>query len=127
MHLAGTLLGFVLALLLVSTTPVGTGAGTHQFDLLHPLFSHVHIVNGRVFTHEEMAQQAPVPRPQTAPGPTFGAGTGASSDAGGPGLSPTLPQLTIAAVSVMPAGWPPTDLPLPTGRDEAPPDPPPVA
>ena len=45
---------FMLALLLVSTTPMGTGAGVHQFDLVHPLFAHVHLVNGRVLTHEQI-------------------------------------------------------------------------
>ena len=66
MRLPGYLIAFVLMLLLAATTPVGTGTGLHQFDLLHPLFSHVHVVNGRVMSHEQMAFEAlgtPAPRP----------------------------------------------------------------
>src|SRR5438045_6357708 len=59
MRLPGYLIAFVLVLLLASTTPVGTGSGAHQFDLLHPLFSHVHVVDGRVVTHEQqLAEQS---------------------------------------------------------------------
>ena len=125
MQLAGSLLGLLLALLLVSTTPVGTGSGTHEFDLLHPLFTHVHIVNGRVLTHEQMQAQPTSSSPPTH-GPAFGAGGGGSSDTVGPGLSPTLPQQTIALFPVLPAAWPPLDVLLPPGREEAPPDPPPI-
>src|SRR5579864_7654760 len=58
MRLPGYLIAFILGLLLATTTPVGTGAGLHQFDLLHPLFSHVHLVNGRIVTHEQLAWES---------------------------------------------------------------------
>ena len=52
--LPGFSIAFVLAVLLIGTTPIGTGVGAHQFDLVHPLFTHVHIVNGRVLSQWEM-------------------------------------------------------------------------
>jgi len=56
--LPGFSLPLVLALLLIGTTPTGTGVGLHQFDLVHPLFAHVHIVNGHVLTHDQAQQGA---------------------------------------------------------------------
>jgi hypothetical protein len=127
MRLPGALIASVLVVLLATTTPVGTGGGLHQLDLLHPLFSHVHLVNGRVLTHEQLAQEnasAAAEQPGVA-GPAIGAGSGASSDAAGVGLSPTLPGLTLA----LPRGiaWPRSTeaATIPAGRTEAPPDPPP--
>ena len=38
----------VLGGLLVVTTPVGTGQGIHQSELLHPLLPHLHLVAGRL-------------------------------------------------------------------------------
>jgi hypothetical protein len=125
MRLPGYLIAFVLTLLLASTTPVGTGAGLHQFDLLHPLFAHVHLVNGRLLTHEQMAAEMAAPTPQV-PGVAFGSGGGAGSDDGGVGISPTLPGgppfMTWAAAM----GWVFQGLHVPMGREEPPPDPPPL-
>src|SRR5438309_6662417 len=39
------LLGYLLALLVVGTSPVGTGRGVHQDQLLDALVPHVHFVN----------------------------------------------------------------------------------
>jgi hypothetical protein len=124
MRLPGYLIGFVLAILLSSTTPVGTGGGVHRLALLHPLFGHIHIVNGRVLTHEQLAQQsadAPV-----GPGVNLGAGPGASADDGGLGVSPTLPAHSLSTVMVLPGAWLATEPLMPRGREDAPPDPPPL-
>jgi hypothetical protein len=132
--LPGYVVVFVLALLLVSTTPIGTGAGVHQFDLVHPLFAHVHYVNGRLLTHEQLDQQSALPAPsaakaQTPPppgsGPAIGAGAGLDPVDSGVGWSPT--QLFQAA-SLVPSSqwtWLTSEARLPAGRVEAPPDPPP--
>jgi hypothetical protein len=119
-------IGFLLAVLLVGTTPIGTGAGTHQFDLLHPLFSHIHIVNGRVLTHEQLAAETAEASPPAYPGPTLGSGTGTTPDVGGPGLSPTLPVPALPMVWAGPVSWRLNDLQRPRSRREAPPDPPPL-
>src|SRR5579864_7499576 len=79
MRLPGYLIAFMLAVLLASTTPVGTGAGTHQFDLLHPLFAHLHLVDGRWLTHEQLAQRVTPVETRTSPGPALGAGNSAGS------------------------------------------------
>lgn len=126
MRLPGYLTAFLLAVLLVSTTPVGTGAGTHQFDLLHPLFAHVHLVNGKVLTHEQMEQPtAPEPSRPTA-GPSLGAGAAAGSVDAGVGLSPVIPGQVFGYVMALPV-WSVSDrLVVPDGNEEAPPVPPPL-
>jgi len=128
MRLPGYLVGFVLVLLLAITTPVGTGSGVHQFDLLHPLFSHVHVVNGRVVTHEQQLAQEPTDNTERAPSgiPALGAGGGAASGDGGIGVTPIVPAQSVALVWSLPRLSASTDLPVPPGREEAPPDPPPL-
>ena len=129
-HFSTYALGFVLTVLLVSTTPVGTGGTAHQFDLLHPLFSHVHIVNGRVLTHEQLAQpeagawRAPVQLVHSSP--TLGSGSGSAPDGGGLGATPVVPLSYVAMPLVPPYAWPASDAGVPRGREEAPPDPPPL-
>src|SRR5438105_7629649 len=105
-HLSTYSIGFLLAVLLISTTPVGTGIGAHQLDLLHPLFSHVHVVNGRLLTHEQLSQSDSASSPD-APlrGPAVGAGSGSAPGDGGPGLIPTLPLLQMISVPVAPHAW----------------------
>ena|ERR1700687_2496406 len=126
--LPGFSLPFVLALLVVGTTPTGTGAGLHQFDLVHPLFEHVHIVNGHVLTHDQVQQAAPVgAETRTSPGPALGAGSGANQSMVGLGISPVLP---VFAADLMSGRRSPrlaiTFLP-PAGRmQDSPPDPPPT-
>jgi len=120
MRLTGYSIAFILALLLVGTTPVGTGTGVHQFDLVHPLFSHVHIVQGHVVTHEQLAQG--VAAHPTA-GPSLGAG---NSESAGLGVSPTLPVQPIAPLVVLPTIWLVEELNLPHSLKEAPADPPPL-
>jgi hypothetical protein len=121
---------FTLALLLVSTTPMGTGTGIHQFDLVHPLFAHVHVVNGRVLTHEQIAQGQDIPRPAGsgfAAGPVVGAGTAPAQGETGVGVSPTLPFQAVSLQSPFFGLRFLPDARLPVGRSEAPPDPPPTS
>ncbi|HEY2596278.1 MAG TPA: hypothetical protein VGK33_20490 [Chloroflexota bacterium] len=124
MRLPGYLIAFALALLLASTTPVGTGSGVHQFDLLHPLFNHMHLVNGRLMTHEQMDAAMAAP---TAPvgGVALGSG-GAGSDEGGVGVSPTLPSGVTLTVWSVATRWDLVDEQTPVGREEPPPVPPPL-
>jgi hypothetical protein len=124
--LPGYLIACVLATLLASTTPTGTGAGVHQFDLLHPLFSHVHLINGRIVSHEQLAQAA-FSAPTPAPGTTaLGASPSASAADGGLRVSPTVPGQTISIVWDSPSVRMRLDLVIPNGLEEAPPDPPPL-
>jgi hypothetical protein len=107
------LITLLLVMLLMTTTPIGTGGGVHAGMLLHSLFPHVHIVDGQPVAHE-------------APGARIGAEAGADASEGGIGLVPTLPDTALA----LPLGiarhrpWPeaePDQAPA-----EAPPDPPPT-
>jgi hypothetical protein len=125
MRSPGYLIAFILTLLLAGTTPVGTGAGVHQFDLLHPVFSHTHVINGRVFTHEQLAAEMATPA-APLPGVSFGAGGGAGSDESGIGVSPTLPNALSVVTRPVATGWTLADLQTPVGRRESPPDPPPL-
>jgi hypothetical protein len=128
--LPGYILVFVLALLLVSTTPIGTGAGVHQFDLVHPLFAHVHLVNGRLLTHEQLEQMSSASTPATTSatgGPAIGANSGMDPVDSGVGWSPTLLFQVASRSPDAPWAWLTTEPRLPAGRVEAPPDPPPTS
>jgi hypothetical protein len=127
-QLPGYLIAFVLAALLASTTPAGTGAGVHQFDLLHPLFSHVHLINGRIVTHEQMAQASfSAPTPAPVPGTTaFGANQGSAAGDGGLGVSPTVPGELVATLWDGTPSWLRFESLMPHGLDATPPDPPPL-
>ena len=127
MRLPGFSLAFLLALLLVSTTPVGTGTGLHELDLLHPLFNHVHLVNGRILTHAQLAASGvPVPAAPTN-GPALGAGGGGAPIDGGLDVSPVgLLELTLILPGTLTESVV-EDTPSVHGREEAPPDPPPVS
>jgi hypothetical protein len=125
MRLPGYLIAFVLGVLLATTTPVGTGAGVHQFDLLHPIFGHVHLVNGRILTHQQLAQQSRATEP-ARPGVNLGSDPGASPMDGGPGVSPSLPSPELLLAALIPDESLLSE-PLPLrGREVAPPDPPPL-
>jgi hypothetical protein len=125
MRLPGYLVAFILTLLLAGTTPVGTGAGVHQFDLLHPVFGHVHMINGRVVTHEQLAIEMAAPT-APLPGVAFGSGGGAGSDEGGIGVSPTLPNPLPFVTRPAATESSLADIRTPAGRRDAPPDPPPL-
>jgi hypothetical protein len=129
-QLPGYSLGFILAVLLIGTTPVGTGVGSHQFELVHPLFSHFHIVDGRVLTHEQIHQgsastgtDGPVSR-----GPAYGASSGgdSASDMGITGQAVPDPFRMPLDVG-SPWLWLSFEGVLPPGLPNGPPDPPPVA
>ena len=127
--LADHLVVFVLALLLVGTTPIGTGAGVHQFDLVHPRFSHTHVLNGRVVSHEQLAQASALPPRATRPtgeGLAIGSGTSGDPLDSGAAWSPTVPFQVTSLVLEPLWAWPTVELTLPAGRFEAPPDPPPI-
>jgi len=124
--LPGFSLPVVLALLLIGTTPTGTGAGLHQFDLVHPLISHVHIVNGRALTHDQVPPAATTTT--SSPGPAFGAGSGANQSSIGLGVSPVLPVQSVGLVSGLRSPRLAMTLRPPAGRmQETPPDPPPTS
>ena len=125
--LPGYSIVLLLAVVLIGTTPMGTGAGVHQFDLLHPLFSHVHVVNGRMLTHEQM-QRGNMGAQRVSTGPALGAASGsnvADGDLGVVGTDQPV-QLFVALPmwSVRRADWLAA---VPLDRLEAPPDPPPTA
>jgi hypothetical protein len=117
------LLALLLPLLLAVTTPTGTGAGLHIGQLLHPLFNHVHVVNGQVVSHEGMPH-TDAPRP---PGVALGAASGANP-AGGDG-APIGPTPLLHGLRAM-VGERNVRLEesstLPRGLVEPPPDPPPT-
>jgi len=123
--LPGFSLPLMLAMLLIGTTPTGTGVGLHQFDLVHPLFAHVHIVNGRVLSHDQIQQNATT---TSSSGPAFGAGSGANQCSVGLGISPVLPVPVTSFVSELMSPPLATSLQPPAGRiQESPPDPPPTS
>jgi len=86
----------VLAALLVVSTPVGTGQGVHQSELLQPLLPHVHFVGGRLVTHDQLAAgaegRAARPVPRSGGGPALGAGSAADAAGLGLAISPTVPE-----------------------------------
>ena len=117
----------LLALVLIGTTPMGTGAGVHQFELLHPLFSHVHVVNGRVLTHEQLQRGAPVGQ-RVSTGPAMGAASGSNVADGDLGpLSSDQPIETFDALLMWNMRGADRLEPAPSDRREAPPDPPPTS
>jgi len=123
-----TVLAFPLLMLLVLTTPTGTGEGVHRALLLHPLFTHTHVVNGQVVTHDQASDHptdASINANQHG-GLALGAGAGATLVSDVSVSSPVVPLLDLRLE-------PDTDLRptrsrphLPSGRVEAPPDPPPT-
>jgi hypothetical protein len=124
--LPGYTVVLLLALVLIGTTPMGTGAGIHQFDLLHPLFSHVHVVNGRVLTHEQM-QRGVTDGQRLSLGPALGAATGSTvADGDLSVVSTDQPIESFDALLVWNVRRADSLEPLPPDRREAPPDPPPT-
>ena len=122
--LLGTFVPPLLVALLVVTTPMGTGDGLHQADVLHPLLPHVHLINGKVVTHQASGQNADT---QTTAGPAIGGGAGSDAASAGLGLSPTVPALPEAVLVPVPGRRIPIEQSIPSGRVEAPPDPPPTS
>ena len=116
------LLGYVLAFMLMGTSPVGTGQGVHQNQLLDALVPHVHPEGGQIV-------QATASRPASAAyghGPALGAGAGAATSALGLALVPALPSRVVALITAS-ERWLVSidDEARPPEQTEAPPDPPP--
>jgi hypothetical protein len=126
-QLLGTFVAPLLVVLLVLTTPQGTGDAVHQDDLLHPLLPHVHLINGRLVTHQALEPDAGAsnPNPPHA-GPAIGGGAGSAAAGAGLGLSPSVPAPPTPVRLGQPFTRLALDLLMPTGRVEAPPDPPPT-
>ena len=117
------LLVYVLAFLLVGTSPVGAGQGAHQNQLLDALIPHVHFVDGKIIPPG--ATQAPAP--ELPSGIAIGAGAGAAGASSGLVIAPAPVKIGLPGVRVGEDVRPqaPADDALPRGREEAPPDPPP--
>jgi hypothetical protein len=117
--LAGVLLIYVLSGLLASTSPIGAGRGVHQFQLVDELLPHIHLVNGQ---RVEIGASQPDTTSNT---PAFGAEAGASAGlVVGVLLTPTTVPLTVNRLQGERLSA--EDAPLPPGRAEAPPVPPPL-
>jgi hypothetical protein len=100
----------LLALLLAVTTPVGTDDSVHRNELLHPIFPHTHLVDGRIVSDRQLAaaqaaaeRLASAPESAHLPGAAFGAGGGADAAGIGLALGPSLP-LVDDMVLAPPAG-----------------------
>jgi hypothetical protein len=123
--LSGILLGYVLSLLLAGTTPVGTGQGAHQNQLLDAVIPHVHFIDGQRI---EPGGRAPVEVADEHPSsPALGAAGGAAGASAGVSLLPPPANMRI----LLPPSGDPRELiaaetVAPAGRTEAPPDRPPA-
>ena len=125
--LPGTLLGFVLASLLVVTTPIGTGEGVHQDELLHPVLPHLHMIDGHIESHAEVdaaAARAPA-ETRRAAGPALGAGAGGEAAGLGVAIYPNLPVWLLVMPTDAVGSATAPNLLIPHEFLDAPPDPPP--
>jgi hypothetical protein len=119
-----TLVAFVLLLMLSVTPPTGTGDGVHDSVLLHPLFSHTHLISGRIVTHEQLASGTTSSQPTR--GPAIGSEAGAAAAAAGLAISPTVPLHDVLLTATQVHRYPHLDLAQPRGLITSPPDPPPT-
>jgi len=99
--LIGQLVVQLLAALLVLTTPIGTGEGPHQSELLHPVLPHVHTINGQIVSDRQLRAERVAAEPLRAAteptgGTALGAGTGAEAAGLGIALGPTMPAIDDA-------------------------------
>jgi hypothetical protein len=124
--LFGLLVTYLLGLLLVGTSPMGTGQGVHQDQLLDALVPHVHLVDGKSVAATATQGVSGATRSGTALGAGAGAAGGAAA-AAGMALLPPRPTLGMMPP---PGGdvWrlAPADNTLPRGQTVTPPDPPPL-
>jgi hypothetical protein len=115
-------------MLLALTTPIGTGQGVHRALSLHPIFSHTHLVDGQIVSHEQEARQL-APDAQSSSHDQAGASIGAAAGASMTSYVAISPVLPFADWRLEPDSSLRRALPearLPRGRVEAPPDPPPL-
>jgi hypothetical protein len=128
-----SVLACVLSGLLIVTTPIGTGHGVHQGELLHLTLPHLHFVDGHLVTHEEAEQAAAAlataahesrsRQPQA--GPAFGAGSGAEAVSLGLAITPILPKYAVLPTSDAVGRLNVRRSASPRSVLDAPPDPPP--
>jgi hypothetical protein len=128
--LTGQLLVPVLVALLVLTTPVGTGEGVHESELLHPLLPHAHLIDGRIVSDAQLAlvraaAAADNVTRQAHSGLSIGAGNGADAVGLGIALAPSLPVIGLSIASGLQGWLPVSESGLPTEFLDAPDDPPP--
>ena len=117
--LAGVLITYILSVLLASTSPLGAGQGVHQFQLVDELLPHVHLVNGQAV---EIGARQPA---TSTTAPALGAAAGASASLfAGVLLPPSIVQLAVSRAQGERLSA--EDAPVPPGRPEAPPVPPPL-
>jgi hypothetical protein len=127
----GQLLGMLVAALLLLSTPVGAGQGLHSGVLLHPILPHVHLLDGRVVTDEQLAaamaaRSTDALRQPPAGETALGAGSGADAAGLGLAIGPTPPDSSLTAVTPLLEGWLVSrDTTLETQFRDAPQDPPP--
>jgi hypothetical protein len=116
-----------MVVMLVFTTPVGTDDAEHRDLLLHPIVPHLHFENGRLVIHAVHPAKALPTLPTRKPGPALGAATGADAGSLGLALTPPVPGQDLGWLAASAARRLfDLDQPLPTGRAEAPPHPPPT-
>jgi hypothetical protein len=120
---AGVALVYLLGVLLVSTSPIGTGQGVHRDQLVDLLVPHTHYLASGSDVHGRPLAVAGEPQG----GQTVGAGAGAAA-ADGLALTPPLPEWArLAHQPAVGMRSPSLDEPPPVGRSDPPPDPPPTA
>jgi hypothetical protein len=117
--LCGHLLVTILATLLALTTPVGTGQGVHQHELLHPVWAHVHLVDGKPISDDQRATPGTAGwRDRTVRypprGSALGAGNGADAFDPGIGVGPMLPSLALTLPGTAEARLSPVESRCPT-------------
>jgi len=122
----------VLAMLLALTTPVGTGDGVHQDQLLHPIFPHTHLIDGRIVSDQQLAAAQTAAarlaevKPRTARhAPAVGAGSAAEALGVGLALSTTVPIVELRVIAPPGARLLQAELISPAEFREVPQDPPP--
>jgi hypothetical protein len=122
----------VLAAMLALTTPVGTGGQEHEYELLHPVFPHAHLVDGRIVADKQLVTDRATRMMDVAfsspqPRPALGAGDGADTDGIGLGLVPTLPLVDVVLPAVAEQGLPGSASMPPDEFRDPPEEPPPNA
>ncbi|HEY1295724.1 MAG TPA: hypothetical protein VGJ60_21820 [Chloroflexota bacterium] len=128
--LVGQLVVQLLAALLVLTTPIGTGEGVHQSELLHPVLPHVHTINGHIVSDQQLAmdrttESEAAANSEPTGGAALGAGSGADAAGLGIALGPTLPAIHTVVASSATSRVPIVDSATPPEFRSEPLDPPP--
>jgi hypothetical protein len=126
----GQVMGVLLAALLLLSTPAGTGQGPHANVLLHPVLPHVHLLDGRMVTDEQLvaamsARRADALQLPPPGGTALGGGGGADAAGLGLALGPTLPDAVLSLAALAVSNLAPTEAAAPTEFRDAPQDPPP--